>query len=340
MLDYGFICIVGAWTGHFRVTWRVGSSTYGIRLVVLSGRWLVLTWTRSEWPVLVNKLHPTRIWINLVSDYSVLYLALRRLILTWAWNFWSNFVLGPASDWKSLGSVSKLVAFIVLSRSWFDEIFFWNYLGSGSLRHLKLSQSLIFSQMVYRFISAWTRNSIILHVLGLSCKNKWPWSLSYLIMISVVSWTWKLSCLLRDNFLSSSVAHLVSNLSILDYTYIRIVVARAGRVISLCFFWSSPNTHTLGVFTKSLWWIILTRSRLVEHLLCNYLTSLTLWNFVGNYSISDNVRICLVSARPWSFRSNCIIRLTPYLKWLSIFAELISWGILTRSRKFLDLLLN
>lgn len=189
-------------------------------------------------------------------------------------------------------------------------------------------------------IGSWTWDSIILHILGSSCNDKWPWVFSNKILVCIVARSWKFSCLLRNHISSIGVSHLVNWSAILHYTHVRIVVPWPWNLTSLNFLRSASNADALSILTKPLRWIIFTRSRLIEHLLSHNLSSLTLRNLMRYNSISDKVRISLVCSWAWHIWLDGIIWFASDLERLCILAEFINWGILTRPRKFLNLLLH
>lgn len=153
--------------------------------------------------------------------------------------------------------------------------------------------------MISGFILTWTWYSIVLLIFR-SLRYSVCYSFCNGWMLIINTWSREISLFFSYQISSFTVTHFISFASIFNMFYLRIIISRSWTIIPRIILWSTSNSDTLSIVTKSLRWIIFSWSWLIQHLLGHYISSHTFWNLMWYYSIFHLVKFCWILSWSWN----------------------------------------
>lgn len=178
------------------------------------------------------------------------------------------------SLWESIRSpFTKTWMLIINSGTWLIQCFLWNNICSFTVAHFICNCSIFYYMYIWIIIS-WTRAIIYTNILRsssywncLSIISKFLWRI-------ILSRSWLVKHLLRNNILSHAFWHFMRDYSIFNSIWICLVRSWTRNIRLNFIIWSTSNYYLLCIFSKLLLIGVLPWPWLIFHMLLNNVSSL------------------------------------------------------------------
>ena len=211
IFSLAMILIILSWSWNVILSLILSFSSYSETFRVFSESFWWIIITRSNfalflfWNNILSLARTHFIWHN-----SIFSLTLVIIIFAWSRHIILSLILRFSSNSKAFRVFPKSFWWIIIPRSNFTLLFFWDYILSLTCAHFVRYYS-IFCLVLVIVIFTWPWHVVIslFALLSLNCealsfftKSFWRW---------IISWSWLTSSFFRYNILSLAWTHLVWN---------------------------------------------------------------------------------------------------------------------------------